>query len=237
MSSAGGFVLLYRRLWDHSAFRGRVEAAVFAWMICAAAWQRVEVRYKGRLLRLERGQLAVSTRDLAAAWEWSEAKVRRYLARLESNAMIGAHSDAGVNVITVCNYDKFQAWPWTGDAPSDARRDALATQQRRTADAQNNERNPGNKRNREGDDNRVRAPARGEWDDEEMPPGISALRSMIFPVSSRFSLAEFAAECPARSGVTAAHVSRVRDGKSVPDHVRQTVLATALRLARGGNIA
>lgn len=142
---ASGWVILYRSLFDHAAFRSRIESCAFAWMIATAAWRPTRVRYKGIAIDLERGELAISTRDLAAAFEWSEAKARRYLNRLQRDAMIDARSDAGVNVILICNYDVYQL-PMDGtDAPSDA----PPTQQRRTADAQNNKGKEGKKEKKE----------------------------------------------------------------------------------------
>lgn len=132
-----GFVLIHRSLWDHPAFKDRVEAASFSWMVSAAAWKPVRVRYKGRVLNLDRGQLAISTRDMAADWGWSESKVRRFLEKLKNEAMIDAHSDAGVTVVTICNYNEYQSHEHRDDAPADAE----PTQDRRTADAQNKEEN------------------------------------------------------------------------------------------------
>lgn len=135
----GGYIRLYRSLIDCATFRNVPEAMAFAWMILRASWREDTVRYKGRQITLERGDLAISTRDFAAEWEWSEAKVRRYLTRLSTDAMIDARSDAGVNIITICNYDEFQKITSDADAPSDAEGDAKATQYRRSTDAQNKE--------------------------------------------------------------------------------------------------
>ncbi len=132
-------MLIHRSLWGHVVFRNFTEAAAFAWMISQAAWTPTRVRYKGLNLSLERGQLAVSGRDLAVKFGWSEARCRRFLSRLETDAMIDAASDAGVNVVTIKNYDRYQAVTSAevlpigkSDAPPDAPGDAAATQQRRT---------------------------------------------------------------------------------------------------------
>ena len=131
-----GFLLgrlnLYRAVYDHPAFNTLTEASVFIWMTSKAAWKPHEIRYKGKRIKLDRGQFAISTRDFARAWGWSEAKVRRFLGALHNDAMADAASDAGVNVITICNYDKYQNIAQSGDAPTDALTDAAATQRRRT---------------------------------------------------------------------------------------------------------
>ena len=158
-SPSTGYIRIFRNLWDHPAFRSRGEASVFAWMISAASWKPTRVRYKDRQVNLCRGQLAISTRDMASDWEWSESKVRRFLERLKNDDMIDAHSDAGVTVITICNYSEYQHSEHSTDAPSDA----APTQDRRTTDAQNKKDNKlkelnNNKTNQSNQDSRVDDP-------------------------------------------------------------------------------
>lgn len=57
---------------------------------------------------LERGQLAASFRDIAANFGVDVGVVRRLTNRLTNDTMIDTHTDTGVNVITICNYDKYQ---------------------------------------------------------------------------------------------------------------------------------
>lgn len=128
-----GFVKIERDLWDHPVFSDFVEASAFSWMVAQAAWKPSRVRYRDKIITLSRGQLAASTRDMAVRFGWSESRVRRFLVRLKNESMIDADSDAGVTVITLCNYSKYQDERRTTDAPSDAG----ATQERRTGDAQN----------------------------------------------------------------------------------------------------
>lgn len=145
---ATGYVRIYRSLFGHVAFRDMGEAGAFAWMIASACWQDYRARYKDRVFDLKRGQLVVSMRDFAAKMGagWSEARARRFLDRLTSEGMVVAAPTQGGMVVTICNYDEYQADGTTRDAPPDAlatheRRtiDAVATQDRRTTDAQNKE--------------------------------------------------------------------------------------------------
>lgn len=130
-----GFVVIHRQVFDHPVFRDFGEASAFIWMVSQAAWKEARVRYKDRSLTLARGQLATSNRDLASRLGWTESKVRRFLDRLKNDAMIDASADAGVTVITLCNYDKYQASPQDADAATDT----PPTHRRRTADSQNKE--------------------------------------------------------------------------------------------------
>ena len=107
--SDAGFVRIYRTLLGHPSFRNDAEAMAFAWMVIRASWRPVRVRYKGGSVDLERGQLAVSVRDLAEALDRPKGWIERLLTRLKSGTMIETHSKTGVNVITICNYDEYQA--------------------------------------------------------------------------------------------------------------------------------
>lgn len=104
-----GYVRLYRSLLGHATFRNDAEAMAFAWMIARAAWKPVRVRYKGRAISLNRGQLAISVRDFASAMDRDKAWIERLLRRLKSETMIDTLSETGVNIVTICKYNEYQA--------------------------------------------------------------------------------------------------------------------------------
>lgn len=106
---AVGYVRVHRSLLGHTAFRNDAEALAFAWMVIRAQWCAKRVRYKERLIDLKRGQLAISTRDMASAMDRDKAWIERLWKRLKSDAMIETVAEAGVTVVTICNYGKYQA--------------------------------------------------------------------------------------------------------------------------------
>ena len=128
-----GFYLMHRGWMDHPLFPREplCRRAAWVWLIEQACWRDHRINIKGRAVTLKRGQLSYSTRFLAEAWNWSEARVRRFLARLERDGAIDAVTDAGQTVITIRHYSKYQFGPQDPDAPHDAAHDAAATQQRR----------------------------------------------------------------------------------------------------------
>jgi len=103
-----GYVRLHRDLLAHPAFRNDAEALAFAWLFARAAWKETRVRYKGHAVSLKRGQLAVSIRDMADALDRDKAWIERLFKRLRAETMIETVAEAGVSVITICNYDKYQ---------------------------------------------------------------------------------------------------------------------------------
>jgi hypothetical protein len=123
-----GYVRIHRSLRGHPAFRNDAEAMAFAWMVMGAAWQLTRVRYKERLIVLQRGQIAVSQRDMARALDRDKAWIERLWKRLKSEAMIAASCEAGVAVITICNYNEFQAESNSREAVDEAPREARARQ-------------------------------------------------------------------------------------------------------------
>lgn len=133
MSERGVFAV-DRGIWEHdvladSAPFSRREA--WLWLLSEAAWRPHWRRLAGRTIKVGRGQVAASLRFIASKWRWSEPRVRRFLACLISEGMVDATTDAGVSVITVCNYDQYQRVSLPSDATPEVDVDAGATQERR----------------------------------------------------------------------------------------------------------
>lgn len=133
MSERGVFAI-DRGVWDHDYLAdpqpfSRREAWI--WLLSEAAWKPHRRRIMGRQIELARGQLAASYRFMASKWRWSEARVRRFVSGLISEAMVDAKADAGLTVITICNYNKYQRVSLPDDAMPESDVDAGATQERR----------------------------------------------------------------------------------------------------------
>jgi hypothetical protein len=157
MNSAGSFAV-HRGIWTHELL---ADAAPFSrreawpWLISEAAWKPHSRRVNGRKIDLQRGQIAASLRFLAGTWRWSEPRVRRFLHTLAAEGMLytsnnrrrsdaasdahyDAASDAGVSVITICNYDEYQPGGQRSDAATDAQTDAGVNEKRRNREKENN---------------------------------------------------------------------------------------------------
>jgi hypothetical protein len=140
MSERGVFAV-DRGIWDHPIFAAEplTEREAWMWMISDAAYRPHRRRISGSYqVDLDRGQLGGSLRFMADKWGWSEPRVRRFLKRLKTDAMIDAATDAGITVVTICNYTKYQRVSLPVDAASDALDDAAATQQRRKVEDKEN---------------------------------------------------------------------------------------------------
>jgi hypothetical protein len=83
----------------------------WCWLIETACFRDTRANINGRVIPLRRGQLSFSVRFLALKWGWDKMKVERFLRRLKSEAMIETQTETGQNIITICNYDKYQLTP------------------------------------------------------------------------------------------------------------------------------
>lgn len=131
-----GAVRISRELFDDTAFKREpfTEREAFVWLIMEASFKARMKRVGNVEIPLQRGQLAASLRFMAEAFQWSEARVRRYFDRLKKRRMIDAATDAGITVVSVCKYNDYQS----GERSTDAPEKTGPTQQRRTADANEN---------------------------------------------------------------------------------------------------
>lgn len=93
-----------------------------AWhdLLMEAQWRPFEIRNKGKVVMLNRGQLLAARVWLAERWNWTEKTVRGFLSRLENAKMVvsemgqsegqskGQRKGHYSNVLTICNYNIYQ---------------------------------------------------------------------------------------------------------------------------------
>ena len=105
-----GSVMITRDTLAHPFFRAETytEREAWLWIIMQARWKSGQARAGDLTVDLQRGELAASVRFMAEAWQWTPARVQRYIERLKKVKMICVKTDTGISVVTVCNYDKFQ---------------------------------------------------------------------------------------------------------------------------------
>lgn len=104
------FYKMERGWLDSDVFGGEpyTEREAWAWMIGEAHYIEVETPLLGRRVKLKRGQFSHSIRFMADKFKWSKNKVDRFLKKLELWDMIQTESGTGQNIITICNYSKYQ---------------------------------------------------------------------------------------------------------------------------------
>lgn len=109
-----GYIKLWRcitenRFWQERPFdmsRAWIDLVILANYKPAVIWKR------GIEIKVDRGQVGWSERQLAERWGWSRGKVQRFLKHLENDHQIeqqnGPENLNVTSLITITNYDKYQ---------------------------------------------------------------------------------------------------------------------------------
>jgi hypothetical protein len=154
MSSGKFFVA--RSIWDHLEFAPAPfsEREAWLWMLSEAAWRPCQIRSGTVVIDLDRAQLSHSLRFMADRWSWKKDRVRRFLTRLEKRDMIATRNATGGAtgqlLITICNYDKYQADPERSATADATAREPDSRQQRDSSATKKKNLKKENKENTEG---------------------------------------------------------------------------------------
>lgn len=105
-----GWFAMNRAIFTHPIFEGRPDRiAAWAWIIATAAWQDTRQDASGKTVTVNRGQLLTSYRQMSKATGVSVKSLRNLIERLQGEDAIGTDTGTGRLLITVRNYDKYQA--------------------------------------------------------------------------------------------------------------------------------
>ncbi len=109
-----GFLRLSRRFFSNEMWKvAREFSECEAWLdlIQSARFDATDKAYSeligGREISYTRGQYPAAISFLMKRWQWSEKKVRYFLAKLKKKGMITTCNKQGMNVITLCNYEEY----------------------------------------------------------------------------------------------------------------------------------
>lgn len=108
------YIPISRRLFEHHLWcEERIFSRFEAWLdiLQSARFEDTKQLIGNRLIEVKRGQMLVSLRYLASRWQWSTKKVGSFLELLIQDGMIKKETpkETGQTVITICNYDKYNA--------------------------------------------------------------------------------------------------------------------------------
>ncbi len=114
---ASGWIKLWRKAEENPHLQEADTFGIFCRLLMMASRRDREVFVSKlkRVIRLKRGQLWVSTVDLASMVS-SRKRIRTILKSLEMGQLIGQATGQGITIITICNYDRYQ-----DDASGEAR--------------------------------------------------------------------------------------------------------------------
>lgn len=107
---SSGWIKLYRKIEENPALEEHDALGVFCRLLVRASRddRDVFVHKARKNVALKRGQLWVSLREMATR-KCKYQQIRTIFKRLESAHIINAVTNAGITVVTICNYDEYQA--------------------------------------------------------------------------------------------------------------------------------
>ena len=126
MGANCGWVKLHRKIIDNPYWQSEPFSRGQAWvdLLLMANHKPGFVRKQGVRVDLSPGDIGMSETELAARWQWSRGKVRRFVEELEVDGMIerkNTETDRRKFIVSICNYSKYQdqnSADGTGDGPT-----------------------------------------------------------------------------------------------------------------------
>lgn len=109
-----GYIKLSRKFFSHRMWEAaRTFSECEAWLdlIQSARFDATPLKESigGREIKYGRGQFPASIRFLAKRWNWGEQKVKSFISKLKKEKMITTDTKQGLNIITLCKYDEYNA--------------------------------------------------------------------------------------------------------------------------------
>ena len=102
----GGFILIYRKIQENPIWRYPAYVHLWLYLLLNANWKDRET-IDG--VKVPRGSLLTGRAKLAQDCNSTEQSIRTALSRLESTSMITMKSTSRGTIVSVTNYDKYQA--------------------------------------------------------------------------------------------------------------------------------
>lgn len=108
---ADGWIKVWRRLLNHPCLTQHDERGLWLTLLLRAAHEPTEVRFRGKVVKLARGQLAISLREEADRGGTSHKRLRNIIDLMRREKMLTLDTAKGTHfcVLTICNYEHFQA--------------------------------------------------------------------------------------------------------------------------------
>lgn len=104
-----GWFSVKHGITGHPLFKHHPERlAIWIWLLDNAAWTDTEHDIGGKIVTVSRGSVSVSERRIATEVGVGYQVVRTALERFRTEQMVNAAVTHGRNMITLCNYGKYQ---------------------------------------------------------------------------------------------------------------------------------
>lgn len=105
---SGGWIKLHRDILNHWIWKDTEKFHWWLELLFMANWEDGKVLVGNTLVNVKRGQMLASNGFLSKRWQVHPDTVRSFLRLLESDNMITQEAHSKFNLITICNYVKYQ---------------------------------------------------------------------------------------------------------------------------------
>lgn len=99
-----GWIKLHRSITDWEWFADAETLKLFLYLLLTANYED----RKWKDITIRRGQVVISTEDLAQRLKSTRQKIRTQLKRLETSGTIALQATNKFTLVTICNYDNYQ---------------------------------------------------------------------------------------------------------------------------------
>ena len=110
--SSKGYIKLYRQLQDGWIWNSKEkydQRSAWVDLLLMVNHKDKKIQYDDGFKNIKRGQILTSKRKLAERWMWNRRTVDRFLTLLEKDKMVAIECTTKHTLITIINYDIYQA--------------------------------------------------------------------------------------------------------------------------------
>ena len=107
-----GWISIYRQLQEHWIWKSKEpfdKRSAWIDLLLMANHKTKKIEFDNTIIEVERGQKITSLKYLSDRWSWSRHKVSDFLNRLEQDKMLVQVRDNKKTLISIENYNKYQA--------------------------------------------------------------------------------------------------------------------------------
>lgn len=117
-----GWISIYRQIQDNWIWESKEpfdKRSAWIDLLLMVNHDKQKIKFDNELIEVEKGQTITSIKHLAEKWKWSRHKVSDFLNLLEQDTMLVQVRDNKKTLISIENYEKFQAQKKTSDMSED----------------------------------------------------------------------------------------------------------------------
>jgi len=116
-----GWIKLHRQIMENPLYFSEPFTRCHAWidLLLIANFKEGYFFKRGIKVEVKRGQIGYDLDSLAKRWRWSRGKVERFISVLENDAQIVRQKNNVCTLISIVNYETYQASDKAKDNPND----------------------------------------------------------------------------------------------------------------------